>query len=59
MDFNLTEEQQLIVKTTRDFVRAELVPHEREVEDSGQLQPQRLQLTAVNLTAVVRYPRRE
>ena len=37
MDFALTEEQQLIVATTRDFVRQELVPHEREVEDSGVL----------------------
>jgi acyl-CoA dehydrogenase len=37
MDFALTEEQQLIVKTTRDFVRQELVPHEREVEDAGRL----------------------
>jgi len=35
MDFSLTEEQQLIIKTTRDFVRQELVPHEREVEASG------------------------
>jgi acyl-CoA dehydrogenase len=40
MDFALTEEQQLIVKTTRDFVRQELVPHEREVEDSGRLREQ-------------------
>jgi acyl-CoA dehydrogenase len=37
MDFALTEEQQLIVSTTRDFVRKELVPHERAVEDSGSL----------------------
>src|SRR6202043_1004453 len=37
MDFALTEEQQLIISTTRDFVRRELVPHEREVEDSGSL----------------------
>ncbi|HXW74662.1 MAG TPA: acyl-CoA dehydrogenase family protein [Steroidobacteraceae bacterium] len=37
MDFSLTEEQQLIIKTTRDFVREELVPHEREVEDGGTL----------------------
>ena len=37
MDFALTEEQQLIIKTTRDFVRHELVPHEREVEDTGTL----------------------
>ena len=37
MNFALTEEQELIVKTTRDFVRAELVPHEQEVEDTGVL----------------------
>jgi acyl-CoA dehydrogenase len=37
MDFSLTEEQQLIIKTTRDFVRQELVPHEREVETTGSL----------------------
>jgi acyl-CoA dehydrogenase len=37
MDFALTEEQQLIIKTTRDFVRRELVPHEREVEESGSM----------------------
>jgi len=27
MDFALTEEQQLIIKTARDFVHQELVPH--------------------------------
>ena len=37
MDFGLSEEQQLIIKTTRDFVRQELVPHEREVEATGVL----------------------
>ena len=37
MDFALTEEQELIVKTTREFVRTELVPHEQEIEDSGVL----------------------
>jgi acyl-CoA dehydrogenase len=37
MDFALTEEQQLIIKTTREFVRHELVPHEQEVEDTGVL----------------------
>ena len=37
MDFALSEEQQLIIETTRDFVRQELVPHEREVEESGVL----------------------
>jgi acyl-CoA dehydrogenase len=39
MDFGLSEEQQLIISTTREFVRQELVPHEREVEDSGALRP--------------------
>ena len=42
MDFALTEEQQLIIKTTRDFVRAELVPHEQEVEDTGVLREELL-----------------
>jgi len=37
MDFSLSEEQQLIITTTREFVRQELVPHEREVEESGVL----------------------
>jgi acyl-CoA dehydrogenase len=37
MDFALTEEQQLIIRTTRDFVHQELVPHEREVEATGVL----------------------
>ena len=40
MDFALSEEQQLIISTTREFVRQELVPHEREVEDSGVLRPE-------------------
>jgi len=35
MNFAQTEEQQLIIQATRDFVRQELVPHEREVEDTG------------------------
>jgi acyl-CoA dehydrogenase len=37
VDFRLSEEQELIIKTTREFVRHELVPHEREVEESGVL----------------------
>jgi acyl-CoA dehydrogenase len=37
MDFTLTEEQQMIVKATRDFVREELMPHEQEVEETGAL----------------------
>jgi len=37
MEFSLSEEQQLIIKTTRDFVTKELMPHEQAVEDSGHL----------------------
>ncbi|HEY6517036.1 MAG TPA: acyl-CoA dehydrogenase family protein [Steroidobacteraceae bacterium] len=42
MQFTLTEEQQLIVKTTRDFVQRELLPHEQEVEETGQLRDELL-----------------
>src|SRR6202167_1100683 len=35
MDFSLTDEQQMIVKSTREFVVNELYPHEQEVEESG------------------------
>ena len=38
MNFALTEEQQLIVDTTRAFVENELYPHEAEVERSGRLE---------------------
>src|SRR6202161_4674127 len=44
MDFALTEEQQLIVKTTREFVEQELYPHEALVESTGEL-PTDLQQT--------------
>src|ERR671934_60179 len=37
MDFALTQEQQMIVKATRDFVREELMPHEQQVEETGAL----------------------
>lgn len=37
MDFGLTEEQQMIVETTRAFVEAELYPHEQMVERTGVL----------------------
>ena len=37
MHFGLTEEQQLIVDTTRSFVEKELYPHEQEVERTGHL----------------------
>ena len=37
MHFGLTEEQQMIVETTRSFVENELYPHEQQVERSGHL----------------------
>ncbi|WP_102226079.1 acyl-CoA dehydrogenase family protein [Acidimangrovimonas sediminis] len=37
MNFGLTEEQSLIVQTTRAFVEKELYPHEAEVERTGHL----------------------
>jgi acyl-CoA dehydrogenase len=42
MDFSLTDEQQLVIKTTRAFVQNELYPHEKEVERSGVLRPELL-----------------
>jgi len=37
MEFALSEEQQMIIKTTRDFVVNELYPHEAEIEETGVL----------------------
>jgi alkylation response protein AidB-like acyl-CoA dehydrogenase len=37
MNFELTEEQQLIVDTTRAFVENELYPHEGQIERTGHL----------------------
>ena len=37
MDFKLSEEQDMIIKTTRDFVVNELYPHEAEIEQTGEL----------------------
>ena len=37
MQFGLTDEQKMIVETTRAFVENELYPHEQEVERSGHL----------------------
>jgi acyl-CoA dehydrogenase len=37
MDFSLSDEQQMVVKTTREFVVNELYPHENEVEATGVL----------------------
>ena len=40
MNFALTEEQRMIVETTRAFVENELYPHEAEVERTGELRPE-------------------
>jgi acyl-CoA dehydrogenase len=37
MDFSLTEEQQMIIAATREFVRQELYPHEQAIERTGVL----------------------
>jgi acyl-CoA dehydrogenase len=37
MDFSLSEEQQMIITATREFVRQELYPHEQAVERTGVL----------------------
>jgi alkylation response protein AidB-like acyl-CoA dehydrogenase len=37
MDFGLSDEQRMIVETTRSFVETELYPHEAAVERSGHL----------------------
>ena len=37
MDFAFSDEQLMIIKTTRDFVVRELYPYEREIEESGVL----------------------
>ena len=37
MNFGLTDEQEMIVSTVRDFVEREIYPHEAEVERTGQV----------------------
>jgi acyl-CoA dehydrogenase len=37
MEFSLTDEQRLIIKSTRDFVEQELYPHEALIEETGEL----------------------
>ena len=37
MEFGLSEEQKMIVETTRSFVENEIYPHEGEVERSGEV----------------------
>ncbi|MGE0212173.1 MAG: acyl-CoA dehydrogenase family protein [Parvibaculaceae bacterium] len=43
MDFALSEEQRMIVDTTKSFVEEELYPHEAEVERTGALRPDLMQ----------------
>ena len=38
MNFSLTEEQSMVVETTRAFVENELYPHEEAIERSGVLE---------------------
>ncbi len=40
MDFALTDEQKLIVDTTRQFTERELMPYEDEVEQAGEVRPE-------------------
>ena len=40
MDFTLSEEQNLLVKTVRAFVERELYPFEAEVEQNNAVRPQ-------------------
>jgi acyl-CoA dehydrogenase len=40
MNFGLTDEQEMIVKATRDFVTQELYPHEKELEETSVLRPE-------------------
>ncbi len=37
MEFSLSEEQKLIIDTTKKFVESELFPHEELVEKTGNL----------------------
>ena len=41
MNFDLTHEQSMLVQTIRDFIVAELLPLEKEVEESGSLDPEK------------------
>ena len=40
MDFSISEDQQMVVDTVRAFTERELVPHEDEVERTGQVRPE-------------------
>ena len=51
MEFSLSEEQKLIIDTTKKFVETELFPHEELVEKTGNLPLdliKEIQLKAIN-----------
>lgn len=39
MEFGLSQEQELIVSTVREFVESEIYPHEEEIERTGEVPP--------------------
>ncbi len=39
MDFRLTDEQKLVQQTAKDFVDREIIPHNREWEEKGEIPP--------------------
>ena len=47
MDFSLTEEQELLYDTVRDFTERELIPHEDALERTGEL-PRELEMNLRN-----------
>ena len=57
MDFSLSEEQKLIIDTTKKFVETELFPHEDLVEKTGNLPLdliKEIQLKGANLRPTVK-----
>ncbi|MFV2002479.1 MAG: acyl-CoA dehydrogenase family protein, partial [Paracoccaceae bacterium] len=40
MDFSLSDEQEMIVSTVRSFVENEIYPHEKAVDQTGEVPPQ-------------------
>ena len=48
MDFNLTEEQELLKKTVRDFAEAELRPHSREWDEKQEFPRERLRASSAS-----------
>ena len=49
MQFDLSEEQSLLVATIRRFVETELIPLEDEIEASGSLDPAPVSYTHLTL----------